>query len=218
MRGKSGRGRVLGRAIFIALALAFAIAPSILTTVYGYGFSPILTGSMAPVAEPGDVYVTRLVAADSLAHGDVIAVTNSTTGIYYSHRIVELRDFNGALRITTKGDANEVADRDPFIVSRSGKVSKVVASLPYLGRPMVYMNTAQGRQAAGSFLVIANVLLIFAFLFRKKIVANLTPERVYKELYAEERRTSAQYRELLESLQDSLAIEREEKEKAGNSK
>jgi signal peptidase I len=218
MRGKSGRGRVIGRAIFIALALAFAIAPSILTTVYGYGFSPILTGSMAPVAQPGDVFVTRLVVADSLALGDVIAVTNSTTGIYYSHRIIELRDFNGALRITTKGDANEVADRDPFIVSRTGKVSKVVASLPYLGRPMVYMNTAQGRQAAGSFLVIANVLVIFAFLFRKKIVANLTPERVYKELYVEERRTSAQYRELLESLQDSLAIEREEKEKAGNSK
>jgi hypothetical protein len=56
---------------------------------------------------------------------------------------------------------------------------------------------------------------LFALLFRKKIVASLTPERVYKELYNEERKNNEQYRELIASLQESLAITREEKEKAG---
>jgi hypothetical protein len=80
---------------------------------------------------------------------------------------------------------------------------------------MVYMNTVQGRQTAASFLVIANILGLFALLFRKKIVASLTPERVYKELYNEERKNNEQYRELIASLQESLAITREETEKAG---
>jgi hypothetical protein len=54
---------------------------------------------------------------------------------------------------------------------------------------------------------LANVLALFAFLFRKQIVANLTPERVYKELYLEERRNTEQYRDLIDNLQESLAIE-----------
>lgn len=202
--------------IFVAVTFSLAIAPAILTSKFGYGFSPILTGSMQPAANPGDVYLTRLTPATNLNSGDVIAVNNQATGVYYSHRIVEISNLNGSLRIFTKGDANESVDRDPFIVSPYAKVSLVVATVPYVGRPMVYMNTVQGRQTATSFLVLANILGLFAFLFRKKIVASLTPERVYKELYIEERRNSQQYRELIDNLQESLAIERELKTKVGS--
>ena len=208
--------RKVRNVFFVAIALSVAIVPAVLTSKFGYGFSPILTGSMQPAANPGDVYLTRLAPATSLQVGDVIAVNNQVTGVYYSHRIVEIRDYNGALRIITKGDANESADRDPFIVSPYAKVSLVIKTVPYVGRPMVYMNTVQGRQTAASFLVIANILGLFAFLFRKKIVASFTPERVYKELYIEERRNSQQYRELIDNLQESLAIEREAKEKVGS--
>ena len=208
--------RKVRNVFFVAIALSVAIVPAVLTSKFGYGFSPILTGSMQPAANPGDVYLTRLAPATSLQVGDVIAVNNQVTGVYYSHRIVEIRDYNGALRIITKGDANESADRDPFIVSPYAKVSLVIKTGPYVGRPMVYMNTVQGRQTAASFLVIANILGLFAFLFRKKIVASFTPERVYKELYIEERRNSQQYRELIDNLQESLAIEREAKEKVGS--
>jgi signal peptidase I len=202
--------------VFVAITLSVAIVPAILTSKFGYGFSPILTGSMQPAANPGDVYLTRLAPASTLKVGDVIAVNNQSTGVYYSHRIAEIRDYNGALRMITKGDANESADRDPFIVSPYAQVSLVIKTVPYVGRPMVYMNTVQGRQTAASFLVIANILALFAFLFRKKIVASLTPERVYKELYAEERRNNQQYRDLIDNLQESLAIEREAKEMIGS--
>jgi signal peptidase I len=210
------KGRKVRNIVFIAITLSVAIVPAILTSKFGYGFSPILTGSMQPAANPGDVYLTRLAPASTLKVGDVIAVNNQSTGVYYSHRIAEIRDYNGALRMITKGDANESADRDPFIVSPYAQVSLVIKTVPYVGRPMVYMNTVQGRQTAASFLVIANILALFAFLFRKKIVASLTPERVYKELYAEERRNNQQYRDLIDNLQESLAIEREAKEMIGS--
>jgi signal peptidase I len=216
MSRTASKSRKVRNTILVAITLSVAIVPAVLTSKFGYGFSPILTGSMQPAANPGDVYLTRLAPATSLQVGDVIAVNNQVTGVYYSHRIVEIRDYNGALRIITKGDANESADRDPFIVSPYAKVSLVIKTVPYAGRPMVYMNTVQGRQTAASFLVIANILGLFAFLFRKKIVASFTPERVYKELYIEERRNSQQYRELIDNLQESLAIEREAKEKVGS--
>jgi signal peptidase I len=210
------KSRKVRNIVFVAITLSVAIVPAILTSKFGYGFSPILTGSMQPAANPGDVYLTRLAPASTLKVGDVIAVNNQSTGVYYSHRIAEIRDYNGALRMITKGDANESADRDPFIVSPYAQVSLVIKTVPYVGRPMVYMNTVQGRQTAASFLVIANILALFAFLFRKKIVASLTPERVYKELYAEERRNNQQYRDLIDNLQESLAIEREAKEMIGS--
>jgi signal peptidase I len=201
-------------ATFILVALIVAISPAVLTSQFGFGFSPILTGSMQPSANAGDVYITRLVKASEISVGDVIAVNNQVTGTYYSHRVEEIRNINGTLRITTRGDANEAADREPYMVSPIGTISQVQYRIPAIGRPMVYLNTVQGRQLTASALVIANLLALFAFLFRKKIVASLTPERVYRELYIEEHRRSQQYRELIDNLQESLAIEREEK--AGN--
>lgn len=216
MRKSQPVAKRVRRATFVAIALLVAVVPAILTTTLGFGFSPILTGSMRPVANPGDVFLTRLAPATSLQVGDIIAINNQSTGTYYSHRIEEIRDLNGSLRITTRGDANQSPDRDPLVISPRTEVSKVIWTIPYLGRPMVYMNTVQGRQTAANFLVVANVLALFAFLFRKKIIASLTPERVYKELYIEERRNSQQYRELIDNLQDALAIEREERERQGS--
>ena len=216
MRSEKSSRRRATNALLILIALTVAVIPAVLTSQYGFGFSPILTGSMEPSARPGDLYLTRLVPAATLQVGDIIAINNQITGTYYSHRIHEMREMNGALRIITKGDANQSPDRDPFMVSPVSEVSKSIKVIPYIGRPMVYMNTVQGRQAAASFLVVANILGLIAFLFRKKIVATLAPRNVYKELYVEERRNSQQYRELIDNLQESLAIEREEKEKAGS--
>jgi signal peptidase len=206
----------LRSALFFAVAVIAALIPAILTSQYGFGFSPILTGSMQPSANPGDLFLTRLVPASSLQVGDIIAINNQITGTYYSHRINEMRMVNGALRIITKGDANESPDRDPFMVSPVSEVSKTIKVIPKIGQPMVYMNTVQGRQSAATFLVVSNIFALFVILFRKKIFTSTTPERVYKELYIEERRNTAQYRELIDNLQESLAIEREEHEKVGS--
>lgn len=216
MRSEKRSAKGVKNSLLILIAFLVALVPAILTSHFGFGFSPILTGSMEPSAHPGDLYLTRLVSASTLEVGDIIAINNQITGTYYSHRIAELREMNGAFRIITKGDANESPDRDPFMVSPVSEVSKSITIIPYIGRPMVYLNTVQGRQAAATFLVVANILGLIAFLFRKKIVATLTPRNVYKELYSEERRNSQQYRELIDNLQESLAIEREEKEKAGS--
>ncbi len=215
MRTTRKKSKKVRNAAFIIITLCVVIAPAVLTSKFGYGFSPILTGSMQPTANPGDVFLTRLSAASDLKFGDVIAVNNQITGTYYSHRIVEVRDYNGAIRIITKGDANQSADRDPYIVSRVAEVSKVVGTISYIGRPMVYMNTIQGRQAATSFLVIANIFGLVAFLFRRKIVASRIPERVYKELYEEERRKNYQHNGEVSRMQESPASVSESQDRIG---
>ncbi len=215
MRRNRKTSKKVRNIVFIVITLCAVITPAVLTSKFGYGFSPILTGSMQPTANPGDVFLTRISSATDLKAGDVIAVNNQITGTYYSHRIVEVRDYNGAIRITTKGDANQSIDRDPYIVSRVSEVSKVVGTISYIGHPMVYMNTVQGRQAASSFLVVANIFGLITFLFRRKIVASRTPERVYKELYEEERRRNDKYRGEVARMQDSPASDSEAQNRIG---
>lgn len=185
------------------LILALIAAPSILHSQFGIGFSPILTGSMRPAGNPGDVFITKRVQASTLRVGDIIAVHNQTTGVFYAHRIVGIRQENGVLRIVTKGDANPSADNDPFLTSLHAPTSKEILRILWVGRPMVYLSSFQGRHLSFTLLVTSNVLGIIYLLLRKKKVLSSHGMRVYKELYQEERFTSAIYKQALEELKTS---------------
>lgn len=198
--------RIRKAAIWIFTA-GLIVAPSLLHSQAGIGFSPILSGSMRPVAKAGDVFLTKVVKASTLEVGDVIAVHNQVTGTFYAHRIVEIRTANSVLRILTKGDSNPTIDQDPFLISPKGEVPREFFVIPLVGRPMVYATSFQGRQAATIFLVTSNVLGIFFLLFRKKIKSTFGNENVYKELYADERTTSEHYRNLIDHLK-SIEMEK----------
>lgn len=168
------------------IAVLFIIAPSIAHSQFGVGFSPILTGSMRPYAHPGDLFVTKTTAAANLKVGDIILVTSQSTGVFYSHRIVNIQKVNGSLQITTKGDANAAPEAAPYFVSPIDQIPRNVARVKWMGRPLVYLSSVQGRQAALILIVIANLIALMMFLFRRKpTVVNSIAETVYKDLYAE---------------------------------
>ena len=79
MRKTATKGRKVRNLVFVVLTVIIAVIPAILTSKFGFGISPILTGSMQPVANPGDVFITRLVPASSLKVGDIIAINNQIT-------------------------------------------------------------------------------------------------------------------------------------------
>ena len=168
------------------IAALFVVVPSVLHSQVGIGFSPILTGSMRPYANPGDVFVTKLTRASALKVGDIISVHSQSTGVFYAHRIVQIATQSGLLRVVTKGDANSTAEVDPFMVSPIEGVSKNVARVKWLGRPLVYLTSIQGKQAGLGLMVIASVIALFLFLFGgKNKTVNPFQTKVYKELYSE---------------------------------
>jgi signal peptidase I len=167
------------------LVMAAVVAPSLLHSQLGIGFSPLLTGSMRPSAQPGDVFVTAQVKASTLHVGDIIAIHNQVTGVFYSHRIYNLGVENGLIRITTKGDANSLPESDPYIIGRDALVAKEVFKIKWVGRPMVYLTSVQGRNTGLSILVIGNVMALLYFLFRKEQRKASNGEKIYRDLYAE---------------------------------
>jgi len=185
--GLAGTGRKhtlkwLANASVWALAAVLIAGPAILHSQAGIGISPILTGSMRPSAEAGDVYITQLTPASEVRVGDVISVYSKATGVFYAHRVVEIRPQSGLLRMVTKGDANGSAEVDPYLVGESQPVSKRVLTVKWLGYPLIFLTSVQGRQAGLALIVIANVIALFLYLFRKKAVITDEQTRMSEEL------------------------------------
>ena len=192
-----------------AFSLLLVILPSALHSVAGIGINPILTGSMRPYAQPGDIFITKTTKASQLHVGDIIAIHSATTGVIYAHRIVKITGYNGLVRIITRGDSNRVAERDPYLASPNADVPRNIARVKWLGRLMVYLNSVQGRQAGLGFLVGANVLVLLTFVFRKREPKTSKVEEIYRELYVEEMLKVQEKQELLKqmSIKDYLVTD-----------
>ncbi|AUZ34920.1 signal peptidase I [Arthrobacter sp. PGP41] len=114
----------------VAAFLFLAVGPRVL----GYQTSTMLTGSMAPLINAGDVVVSVPKPVSSLKTGDII-----TYGIpvedhrVETHRIIEIvRKGDGTTTVRTKGDANNGAD--PWTAAlQGGTVHVHAATIPYLG-------------------------------------------------------------------------------------
>lgn len=217
-RAAAGSRIALLKVIGGLVAALFIVAPSVAHSQFGIGFSPILTGSMRPYAHPGDLFLTKTTAASNLKVGDIILVTSQSTGVFYSHRIIKILKVNASLQFTTKGDANAAPEATPYLVSPKEQIPRSVALVKWVGRPLVYLSSVQGRQAALILIVIANLIALVMFLFRKKTVAVKShSEAVYRDLYEEARlvrekreRELLLFREIFEESQVDSAIKEAE--------
>lgn len=123
----------LGTAVLllaVAAFLALAVGPRVL----GYQTSTMLTGSMSPLINPGDVVVTQPIPVADIKAGDIITYhipvedqrveTHRVTGITAKP--------DGTYVVQTKGDANNGVD--PWLATISTPtVDRHVLTVPYLG-------------------------------------------------------------------------------------
>ena len=104
---------------------------------FGYGAAVVLSGSMEPEFSTGDLVIVG--ETDSVEVGDVIVYQDG--GMLVVHRVVGL---DGEL-ITTKGDANNVADQP---INEAAVKGEVVASVPVLGRLVSFLKSPLGMALA----------------------------------------------------------------------
>ncbi len=102
--------------VLMVAALALAAAVTVVPRVIGAVPLTVLTGSMRPTIEPGDLIVVRPVDPAALSVGDVVTfqpVSGDPTLV--THRIMALHHTGGELTsLVTRGDANG-ADDAPIV-------------------------------------------------------------------------------------------------------
>lgn len=134
LRKPQVRGLILASILCVLLVWAS-------TGLLGLRVTTILSGSMDPSLEVGDMVVVREVPASSVRPGDVIQFGSGGEAVV--HRVVEVRQEGGNWFFITKGDANPSPDPTP--VSSVQLMGKVVMQIPKLGWLAIGMKEAMVR-------------------------------------------------------------------------
>ena len=125
--GRASRRSRLFNGLLVAAGVA-VLAGGIAFRMNDLHVQTVLSGSMRPTAQPGDLAITAGVSTGSLRVGDVIVFTPPTQARPVLHRIASLEGD----AITTKGDANRVAD--PWQLTLQGATQyRLVFVVPFLG-------------------------------------------------------------------------------------
>ena len=143
--GLAGRWTVRLVATVAALALGLlAVGPHVLD----YRTMTMLTGSMAPAIDPGDVTIVTPLPVSDITVGMVIAYHIPIDDHHLvSHRVVAVdRAADGSITVQTKGDAN--AAIDPWQAILQGDTAyQVRAVIPDLGHAIQALRTPVISQA-----------------------------------------------------------------------
>ncbi|MBD7918325.1 signal peptidase I [Cellulomonas sp. Sa3CUA2] len=131
--------------VLLAAAVALAVVPKV---VDGAALT-VLTGSMVPTYDPGDVVVVRGVkdVAAEVQVGDVVTfqpVSDDPTLI--THRVVEKIFTAEGTMFVTRGDANS-ADDDPLVPAQVK--AEVMYHVPYVGYASLYLGQQRGLLVVG---------------------------------------------------------------------
>ena len=122
----------------IVTFLGLAVGPH----VFGYRTLTMLTGSMAPQINPGDVAVVTPIAVTDVTEGMVITYHQPIAEhALITHRVVSVeKTLDGTVTIQTKGDANDAAD--PWSATLAGDTAyQVRAVIPELGHLIQALRT-----------------------------------------------------------------------------
>ncbi len=138
----TGKIKTISPLLILSLVALFQIA--------GLHAFVVLTGSMKPSVNPGDLVLVE--KEDHYNVGDIIVF--STQGTIIVHRIHSVED----KYIITKGDANNYID--PWKIRSDKIIGKTFAVLPYIGLPLVAMSRLLGTYYMGLLFTVSLILLI----------------------------------------------------------
>lgn len=104
----------------------------------------VLSDSMYPTVQAGDLIFCRATAPEEIAVGDVIAFFDpgSETNVIVTHRVAGIEQTAEGLCYTTKGDANNVEDLRAVPAGRL--VGRYAWRLPKMGRVAMFIQTIPG--------------------------------------------------------------------------
>lgn len=108
------------------------------------GYKPfiVMTGSMEPNINIGDMVIVKQIPQCEIHIGDIITYKVSNGRESVTHRVIEIIEKDGKITYKTKGDNNNSADTD--IVTYENILGKVNFQVEGLGNIITYLFTGTG--------------------------------------------------------------------------
>jgi signal peptidase I len=128
--------------LLLILAVVAVLFLAIGPRFFGYQTATMLTGSMSPGIDPGDVVVTTVQPVSEVAVGDIISYHIPVEDHRVeTHRVIEvIHGEDGSTAVRTKGDANQ--SEDPWIATLEGNhLYEAKAVIPGVGNVIRALRT-----------------------------------------------------------------------------
>jgi len=138
--------RPAGITVFWALATVTVIVVVTLAVAAALGSRSftVMSGSMEPAIDTGDVIVTSRIAPSEARVGQVVSFRDpSGTKKLITHRVRRIRNDGRSYRFSTKGDANNALER--WSVPADGTIGRVWLKIPKVGYALAQTRTPLGR-------------------------------------------------------------------------
>ncbi len=152
-------GIVLG-IIFGTIGGFYGISALVLGTPMPY--SVVMSGSMKPTLNEGDIIIIKHVNPDEIQLDDIIVFWAKSWGSYdpgtpVVHRVIDIQ-YSDGYWYQTQGDNNPSSDPYTAYVNVIGKVIQI---LPYLGFLAYYVNTVGGSWLIYLLIGVTIIALIY---------------------------------------------------------
>lgn len=112
-----------------------------LPSLFGFNVLTVLSGSMEPLLERGDLVIIKPVNFDKLEKSEIVTYRNNANTLV-THRIVEILREDGKVLLQTKGDANNIVDEE--LVTSEQLVGSMKFSIPKAGLLLSFIKTPMG--------------------------------------------------------------------------
>ena len=148
-----------GRALALVAAATLIVAAALFFYASGLMvWRPIavVTGSMEPAINRGDLVILERASVDEVEVGDVVAYRIDGTVVV--HRVIE----KGEGYLVTKGDAND--SPDPYRITHENLLGRVAVVVPKVGWAIILLNWSPEVRLA-VILVAAAIALVIVFRF-----------------------------------------------------
>ncbi|NQD67238.1 signal peptidase I [Bacillus haikouensis] len=116
--------------LMIIVSIFISLSSSKPLTFFGYKPLTVLSNSMVPTFEAGDVIITKEIDAEDLKAGDIITFYNKENNLI-THRITSIVGTGGEEHFYTQGDNNNTMDEDMTTANKI--VGKELFHIPNLG-------------------------------------------------------------------------------------
>ncbi len=149
-----------------AIFFAFNTSPD--KSLFGIRYYTVLTGSMEPAYNVGDMIFVQIKDADDINVNDVITFNPSKDSeAYLTHRVIEKYENYQGTGVTcfrTKGDANN--SEDSFLIESDRVIGTVQFGIPKLGYIVRFIQLRW-------YLVVPIIIMIAVFLYLLKRYFNM---------------------------------------------
>lgn len=177
-------GKIISSAIFIVLMMIIVLIVIYLVRVkllanndklgeVRTNFYTIVSQSMYPTIEAGDIVITYRNDNNNYNVGDIITFVSTSSvsnGVIITHKVVEVVSLNGEYFYRTKGDNNSTPD--PTLVDSKNVIGKVIFRVPKAGFIQQFLVTKTGWIVAIVLpccgIIIYDILKMFRVMSKKK--------------------------------------------------